>query len=106
MSVMNSEHAEGRVARAIEQQTAKLPSDTFLWLAGGAIAGALTLKVMGRDKDALFVGPDVPDLRALQQVGQNSRLGLSIGASVLSTLREGERTDACVRPFCCLLMAQ
>ena len=60
MSKMESEHAEGRVARAIEQQTAKLPSDTFLWLAGGAIAGALTLKVMGRDKDALFVGQWAP----------------------------------------------
>lgn len=54
------EHAEGRVARTIEQQTAKLPSDTFLWLAGGSIATSLTLKIMGRDKDALFVGQWVP----------------------------------------------
>ena len=29
------EHEEGAVARAIEQQTAKLPSDIFLWLAAG-----------------------------------------------------------------------
>jgi hypothetical protein len=27
------EHAEGTVARTIEQQTAKLPSDFFLWAA-------------------------------------------------------------------------
>ena len=26
-------HQEGRVAKAIEEQTAKLPSDTFLWMA-------------------------------------------------------------------------
>jgi len=26
-------HTEGTVARTIENQTAKLPSDTFLWLA-------------------------------------------------------------------------
>ena len=54
------EHEEGTVARSIEQQTAKLPSDTFLWLAGGSIATSLTLKLMGRDKDALFVGQWAP----------------------------------------------
>ena len=50
------EQREGRVATAIEQQTSKLPSDTWLWLAGGAIIGSLVLKSLGRDKDALFVG--------------------------------------------------
>ena len=50
------EHSEGTVARAIEQQTAKLPSDVFLWLAVGSIAASATLKMMGRDKDAIFVG--------------------------------------------------
>ncbi len=54
------EHTEGPVARAIEQQTARLPSDTFLWMAGGSIAASLTLKLMGRDKDALFVGQWAP----------------------------------------------
>ena len=54
------EHTEGPVARAIETQTAKLPSDTFLWLAGGSIAASLTLKLMGQDKDALFVGQWAP----------------------------------------------
>ncbi len=49
------EHEEGTVARAIEQQTAKLPSDLFLWLAAGSIAASATLKLMGRDKDAIFV---------------------------------------------------
>ena len=50
------EHEEGVVARTIEQQTAKLPSDLFLWLAAGSIAASATLKIMGRDKDAVFVG--------------------------------------------------
>ena len=50
------EHSEGTVARAIESQTAKLPSDLFLWLAAGSIAASATLKIMGRDKDAVFVG--------------------------------------------------
>lgn len=50
------QHREGPVARAIEQQTARLPSDTFLWAALGSIALSLFLKVSGRSKDALFVG--------------------------------------------------
>ena len=53
-------HQEGALARAIEQQTAKLPSDTFLWAAGGSIAASLTLKIIGREKDALFVGQWAP----------------------------------------------
>ena len=54
------EHEEGMVARAIEQQTAKLPSDTFLWLAGASIATSLALKITGRDHEALFVGQWAP----------------------------------------------
>jgi hypothetical protein len=54
------EHEEGMVARTIEQQTAKLPSDLFLWMAAGSIAASATLKIMGRDKDALFVGQWAP----------------------------------------------
>jgi len=54
------EHAEGPVARTIEQQTAKLPSDLFLWAAGASIAGSMLLKVSGRNQDALFVGQWAP----------------------------------------------
>ena len=50
------EHAEGVVARTIEQQTAKLPSDVFLWAAGGSIIGSLLLKCSGQHENALFVG--------------------------------------------------
>lgn len=49
-------HSEGAVARMIEEQTARLPSDVFLWGAGASILGSLTLKIMGRDQDALFAG--------------------------------------------------
>ncbi|MBV9008423.1 MAG: hypothetical protein JO354_04545 [Verrucomicrobia bacterium] len=54
------DHREGDLAKAIEQQTAKLPSDTFLWAALGSIAASLTLKIAGRSKDALFVGQWAP----------------------------------------------
>jgi hypothetical protein len=54
------EHSEGGLAKPIENITAKLPSDTFLWLAGGSIVGSLILKSMGRAHDALFVGQWAP----------------------------------------------
>ena len=53
---LNPEHKEGKVATAIEEQTAKLPSDVFLWAAIAAIGTSLTLKIMGRKHTALFVG--------------------------------------------------
>jgi hypothetical protein len=55
-----NDHREGMLAKTIEEQTAKLPSDTFLWAATGSIAASLILKIMGRHKDALFVGQWAP----------------------------------------------
>ncbi|WP_048920039.1 hypothetical protein [Rufibacter radiotolerans] len=52
----NPEHKEGPVARAIEEYTAKLPSDLFLWAALGSMAVSATLKIMKKDDEALFVG--------------------------------------------------
>ncbi|MFA9479909.1 hypothetical protein ACERK3_16620 [Phycisphaerales bacterium AB-hyl4] len=49
-------HAEGRVAKSIEQRTSELPSDLFLWAAGGSIVLSLLLRMMGRTDDANFVG--------------------------------------------------
>jgi hypothetical protein len=63
MSRMTSEaveHSEGGLARPIEEFTARLPSDTFLWLAGGSILGSLGLMLSGRRHDALFVGQWAP----------------------------------------------
>jgi len=48
--------SEGKVATAIEEQTAKLPSDLFLWAALGSMAASLTLKIMSKKHTALFVG--------------------------------------------------
>ena len=52
----NTEHREGPVASAIEEQTAKLPSDLFLFAAFGSIGASMVLKIMGKRHDALFVG--------------------------------------------------
>jgi hypothetical protein len=51
---------EGRIARTIEQQTSKLPSDTFLWAALGSIGGSLLLMALGQEKRANFVGQWAP----------------------------------------------
>ena len=50
------QQSEGRVAKAIETQTAKLPSDLFLWAAGASIVGSAALKMAGRHRDSEFVG--------------------------------------------------
>jgi len=56
MSIIQNDHSEGPVAKAIEKQTSKLPSDLFLWAALGSMAASATLKVLQKDKTALFVG--------------------------------------------------
>jgi hypothetical protein len=59
------EHREGKVARAIEEQTAKLPSDTFLWAAVASMAASAVLKLMNKDSAANFVGQWSPTLLIL-----------------------------------------
>ncbi|MHB2015884.1 MAG: hypothetical protein ACYCW6_02950 [Candidatus Xenobia bacterium] len=59
------EHREGTVARAIEQQTAKWPSDVFLWTALSSIGLSLMFQMAGQDKKALFVGQWAPTLLIL-----------------------------------------
>jgi hypothetical protein len=54
------QHREGVIARTIEQQTAKLPSDLFLWAAAGSIGGSLALNLIGNKHASLFVGQWAP----------------------------------------------
>jgi len=51
-----SEKREGKVAKAIEEQTAKLPSDVFLWASMGAMVVSLGLKMAKKSHTALFIG--------------------------------------------------
>lgn len=59
---MNEQHREGPIARTIEQQTAKLPSDVFLWAAMGSIGASALLQVMGKKQASLFVADWVAPL--------------------------------------------
>ena len=52
----SQEHSEGMVARAIEDQTAKLPSDVWLWAAVGSMGVSFFLHASGRKQDSFFVG--------------------------------------------------
>jgi len=59
------EQREGPVARTIEQHTAELPSDIFLWGAVGAIGLALLFELTDRKQEANFVGNWVPTILTL-----------------------------------------
>jgi len=53
--VRRAEHAEGDLARVIEQQTAKLPSHWFLVAAMSAMGAAVVLELSGRQRAGRFV---------------------------------------------------
>ena len=55
MSLENG-NTEGKTAKAIEEQTSKLPSDLFLYASLAAMGTSLTLKCLGKSHNALFVG--------------------------------------------------
>lgn len=47
---------EGKVAKEIEDYTAEIPSDAYLWTAFGVMGVSLTLKIIQKNNLALFVG--------------------------------------------------
>lgn len=52
--------SEGPIAKSIEDQTSKIPSDAFLWMAVGAMSVSATLQLMGNKHVSLFVGQWAP----------------------------------------------
>lgn len=52
----NPQHTEGPVASAIEEQTAKLPSDLFLWLGVGSMVASAVCQIAGYKKVSNFIG--------------------------------------------------
>lgn len=55
-------YREGSIAKSIERQTAKLPSDLFLWAAVGAMTASAAIQLMGNKHASLFVGQWAPTL--------------------------------------------
>ena len=74
------DHREGKVARSIEQQTARLPSDVFLWTAVGSMAASLSLQIMGKGDKANFIGQWAPSLLILGLFNKMVKLPGSDGA--------------------------
>jgi hypothetical protein len=55
-TMLKADKKEGKIAKTIEEQTAKLPSDVFLWASIGAMGVALVLKIARQKHMSLFVG--------------------------------------------------
>ena len=73
-------HSEGPMARAIEAQTAKMPSDVWLWAALVAIGVSMLFHGTGKRDDGHFVGQWVAPLllfgvyNKLVKIGGSDRL--------------------------------
>lgn len=76
-----TQHTEGQVARTIENQTAKLPSDTFLWAAVGSIAISAGMQMAGQKQGSLFVGQWAP---VFLMLGVYNKLVKQLGSDRLS----------------------
>jgi hypothetical protein len=76
----SAEHREGPLARSIEQQTAKLPSDTWLWAAFGSIGISLFFQMTGDERKANFVGHWAPTFLLLGLYNKMVKLLGSDGA--------------------------
>ncbi len=76
----SAEHREGMVARSLEKQTAKIPSDFWLWAALGSIGLSLTFQMTGEEKKANFVGHWAPTFLILGIYNKMVKLHGSDGA--------------------------
>src|SRR4051812_16960042 len=50
------DHSEGKVAKTIEEQTAKLPSDLFLWTGLGCLGLSGLVRMVGLRSVGQFIG--------------------------------------------------
>lgn len=80
MELNMEKQQEGPVARAIEKQTSRIPSDFFLWTGIAAIATSAGLMFAGQKKVANFVAQWVPTVllfgvynKLVKQMGHDIR---------------------------------
>jgi len=76
------QHTEGEVAKSIETQTAKLPSDIFLWAAIGAMTASASLYLLGNKHTSVFVGQWAPTFLIL---GVYNKLVKQLGSDFTDT---------------------
>ena len=77
ITAANPTHSEGPVAKTLERQTGKVPSDWFLWAAVGSIATSLTLQISGKRYASTFVGQWAPTFLIL---GLHNKLVKQLGS--------------------------
>jgi hypothetical protein len=87
----SSAHTEGPVAKAIERQTAKLPSDWFLWAAFGSIGVSLTLQASGKRHASTFVGQWAPTFLL---VGLYNKIVKELGSDATEGVRRSAMAAA------------
>ena len=63
--VLQPPQTEGPVAKSIEEQTSRIPSDVFLWAAVAAVGVSFALQVSNHRERSLFVSNWVPTLLLL-----------------------------------------
>lgn len=56
MPVVRTEHRESLMTRMIEHQSARIPSNFFLFAALSAMSVSLLCELMGRERPARFIG--------------------------------------------------
>lgn len=71
------EYEEGPIARSVEVESTRVPSDTFLWAALSVLGFSLALFNAGKKADAMFVGQLATPILAL---GLYSKLVKGAGA--------------------------
>ena len=62
MKQVNPKHKEGETAKMLEEQTAKIPSDIYLWVAMGSMALSLGLFLTKKKKASIFFGQWAPSI--------------------------------------------
>lgn len=82
----NQQKQEGKVTKRVEDQTAKIPSLTYMGLAVGSMIASATCMLMGKKQLANFIGQWVPSLLIIglynkvvkvenELLGQSGRMG-------------------------------
>jgi len=54
--MFKADKREGKMAKMIEEQTSKLPSDVFLWASVGVMSAAFILQLARQKHMSLFIG--------------------------------------------------
>ena len=51
---VNPQHKEGKIAKSIEAQTAKIPSDVFLWASFASMAASAIMQFTNKKKESFI----------------------------------------------------